>query len=131
MLDVSEVLDQLMKIAVKARDENGGEDYHYPRDEDGCMYVRGGKADCIVGRWLHEYKGVALSTLAEYELTGASEVVPKVLYLDPMLPDPAIEALGMVQQLQDRGWGWIKAVTTAREAPRLRGSGGQTIAVSG
>ena len=119
------MLDQMETIARERMVDNDGKDYVYSRRPNiggSCLYVHLGEgkngADvpgCIIGTWLHEYKQVPLSALQRCEYTKASEVIAKAL-----LPGERDELLARVanavQDKQDTGWSWLRAVTSVRKS---------------
>lgn len=81
------------------------------RLENICLYVHHGEPGCIVGHWLHRYRGISLERLRRFESQGVGEVVSGLR--DFSLTPDALGALRNVQSAQDSGDLWAVAVRAA------------------
>lgn len=108
---VNEGLDALLK--------QEGEGFVYEKNNGACTYIREGKGDCIVGRYLVSV-GVPVERLIEADqcpADGASALLHELSEEGVITYESrALDLLAIVQDYQDSRVPWGEAVRRARKA---------------
>ena len=114
MIDIT--LDSV-RTGLLALVEQEGEDFIYKRNEGACTYVRQGKGDCLVGRFLIA-EGVPVERLEIADRNQFGLRAPALLrQLEDegviTVSEPALGVLDIAQDFQDSGESWGESVNYA------------------
>lgn len=117
MIDIT--LDSV-RTGLLALVEQEGEDFIYKKNNGNCTYTRGGKGDCLVGRFLIA-EGVPVERLEAADRLGAGLRAPVLLrqLVDEgviTVAEPALGVLDIAQDFQDCGETWGESVSYALTA---------------
>lgn len=117
MIDIT--LDSV-RTGLLALVEQEGEDFIYKKNNGSCTYIRQGKGDCLVGRFLIA-EGVPVERLEAADRSVNGLRAPALLrqLVDEgviTIAEPALGVLDIAQDFQDSGETWGESVSYALTA---------------